>query len=134
MKVLVACEFSGVVRDAFRKKGHDAWSCDLRVGEGEYSKYHIQDDVLRHLDQGFNLLIAHPPCTALSVAGNKHYSNSQERQDAIIFFQCFLKAPVDKICVENPVGVISTAIRKPDQYVEPWMFGHSVCKKNRIVA
>jgi hypothetical protein len=130
MKVLVACEFSGVVRDAFRRKGHDAYSCDLLDGTG---LYHVRGDVLPLLPhKSWDLLIAHPPCTALCVSGNRHYAGTQDRLDAVEFFRLFLDAPCERICVENPVGVISTTIRKPDQYIQPWQFGHGETKKTGL--
>lgn len=131
MRVLVACEFSGVVRDAFLAKGHDAFSCDLRPDRMASVK-HIQSDVTDILSDGWDLLIAHPPCTALCVTGNRHYADTPEREAALEFFRLFLDAPVEKICVENPVGVVSSLIRKPDQYIQPWMFGHPVTKKTGL--
>ena len=130
MKVLVACEFSGVVRDAFISRGHRAVSCDLL--DTVRSGPHILGDVLDVLGDGWDLVIAHPPCTALCVSGNRHYAGTEERRQAAAFFQRFLDAPVDKICVENPVGVISTLIRKPDQYIQPWQFGHPESKKTGL--
>jgi site-specific DNA-cytosine methylase len=131
MKVLVACEFSGVVRNAFRAKGHDAFSCDILPSD---SPYHIQDDVREFLvhPHGWDMIIAHPPCTALCVSGNRHYTNTQKRLEAIEFFRMFLQHPCQKICVENPVGVISSAIRPPDQYIQPWQFGHPESKKTGL--
>lgn len=129
MKVLVACEVSGVVRDAFRAKGHDAFSCDILPS---LSPYHLFMDVRSVLFYDWDLIIAHPPCTALCVTGNRHYSGSTERKEAIEFFRLFLEAPCQKICVENPVGVISTAIRPPDQYVQPYQFGHPISKKTGL--
>ena len=130
MKVLVACEFSGVVRDAFISRGHRAVSCDLL--DTVRSGPHVRGDVLDVLGDGWDLVIAHPPCTALCVSGNRHYAGTEERRQAAAFFQRFLDAPVDKICVENPVGVISTLIRKPDQYIQPWQFGHPESKKTGL--
>lgn len=128
MKVLVACEFSGVVRDAFRALGHDAWSCDLLPTEAD-PKWHIQDDVLRHLDEQWDLMIAHPPCTHLAVSGARWFKDKQNEQIAALTFVDFLMhAPIDKICIENPIGIISSRIRKPDQIVQPWQFGHGETK------
>lgn len=127
MKVLVACEFSGVVRRAFRARGHDAWSCDLLPAEdgGE----HIQDDARKILADGWDLLIAHPPCTHLAVSGARWFDEKREEQQAALDFVArFLVAPVARICVENPVSIISKAIRKPDQIVQPWQFGHGEVK------
>jgi site-specific DNA-cytosine methylase len=131
MKVLVACEFSGAVREAFRKRGHDATSCDLLPARDD-SVHHYQGDVRDLLDKGWDLLIAHPPCTALCVSGNRYYSNTEARTEAVEFFRLFLDAPVERICVENPVGVISTTIRPPDQYIQPYDFGHDASKKTGL--
>lgn len=134
MKVLVACEFSGVVREAFRKKGHDAWSCDVLPTTQEGN--HIQGDVLEVLDQGWDLMIAHPPCTFLSSSGlhwNKRQPDRQEKtEEALSFVQILLDAPIDKICLENPVGCISTRIRKPDQYIQPYEYKHDASKKTGL--
>lgn len=128
MKVLVACEFSGVVRDAFRRRGHDALSCDLLPAE--IPGPHILDDVLHHLDEGWDLMIAHPPCTYLSVSGARWFAGRKREQDeAILFVWALMRAPIENIALENPVGVISTRIRKPDQIIQPWMFGHGETKK-----
>lgn len=133
MKVLVACEFSGVVRDAFRLRGHDAFSCDLRESIHP-TDWHFQCDVREKLVPGndWDLLIAHPPCTALCVTGNRHYAGTNEREQALEFFSLFLEADIERICVENPVGVVSSRIRPPDQYVQPYQFGHPVSKKTGL--
>ena len=136
MKVLIACEFSGVVREAFRKQGHDAWSCDILPAE-DGSKYHIQDDILNHLDEGWELMIAHPPCTYLTVTANKWNKESldtmHERRDMVeeakVFFMKLVNANIPRIAVENPVGLISTSYRKPDQIIQPFEFGHKEPKK-----
>ena len=123
MKVLVACEFSGIVRDAFTKLGHDAWSCDLLLSERPGN--HIQGNVLDVVNDGWDLMIAHPPCTHLAVSGAMHFHKKQaEQMAALRFVRFLLDAPIPKIALENPVSVISTKIRKPDQIVHPWMFGH----------
>lgn len=128
MKVLVACEFSGVVRKAFRKRDHDAWSCDLLPALDE-SEYHIQDDVLKVLEQEWDLMIAHPPCTHLAVSGARWFKDKEkEQEEALDFVRKLLAAPVDKIALENPISIISTKIRKPDQIIQPWMFGHMETK------
>jgi len=128
MKVLVACEYSGTVRDAFKAKGHDAWSCDLL--STDVPGQHIQGDVLAILNQNWDLMIAHPPCTHLAVSGARHFKNKvQEQIDALAFVQKLLDAPIPKICLENPVSIISTKIRKPNQIIQPWMFGHEESKK-----
>lgn len=128
MKVLVACEFSGVVRDAFRNKGHEAYSLDILPSESP-SEYHIQDD-LRNIDvSSYDLLIAFPPCTYLAVSGARWFKDRQEEQkEALDFVNYILCLPVEKIAVENPIGVISTKIRKPDQIIQPWQFGHGETK------
>ena len=126
MKVLVACEYSGVVRDAFLAKGHDAISCDLLPTESPGP--HYQGDVREILFDEWDLLIAHPPCTALCVSGNRWYAGSALREEALEFFRVFIDAPCAKICVENPVGVVSSRIRPPTQYVQPWQFGHRESK------
>jgi len=122
LRILVACEFSGIVRDAFKSKGHDAWSCDLlpteRVGN------HIQGDVLAILRDGWDLMIAHPPCTHLAVSGARWFKDKQQEQaEALSFVLHLLCAPIEQIALENPVGIISTRIRKPDQICQPHWFG-----------
>ena len=128
MRVLIGCEFSGVVRDAFRSYGHDAYSCDLLSCEAD-NQYHIQDDVLKHLNEGWDLAIFHPPCTHLAVSGARHFWRKQKEQaEALDFVRLLLNAPIPRIALENPVSVISTKIRKPDQIIQPWMFGHGETK------
>ena len=127
MKVLVACEFSGVVRDAFKKRGHDAWSCDLL--DTEVPGNHFQQDVLSVLDSGWDLMIAHPPCTHLAVSGARWFKEKQEEQkEALDFVRALLDAPIGKIALENPISIISSRIRKPDQIIQPWQFGHGETK------
>lgn len=135
MKVLVACEESGVVREAFVKNGHDAWSCDLLPTR--IPGNHIQDDILSHLNDDWDLVIAHPPCTFLTVAGNKwmkpEYSSrfpnrQRERELSIEFFMEFVNCSAPKFCIENPIGIISTVYRKPDQIIHPYHFGHNFSK------
>ena len=128
MKVLVACEFSGIVRDAFAARGHDAWSCDLLPSERPGN--HIQGDVLEILDHGWDLMIAHPPCTHLAVSGARWFKDKKREQFyALYFVGKLMNAPaIDKIAVENPVSIISTHIRKPDQIIQPWQFGHGETK------
>lgn len=128
MKVLVACEFSGVVREAFQYLGHHAISIDLEPTERNTGP-HIMGDVLKHLDKGWDLMVAFPPCTALTVSGNRYYAGTEERQEALVFVRRLLDAPIAKIALENPVGVISTFIRKPDQIIQPYQFGHPESKK-----
>ncbi len=117
MKVLVACEFSGKIRDAFASKGHTAISCDLRPNELTGKQFHYQGDVRDILYKDWDLIIAHPPCTYTCVSGNGTYAGTKEREEGVAFFRLFLEAPCEKICVEHPVSVISTAVRKPDQYI-----------------
>lgn len=123
MRVLVACEFSGIVRTAFRWQGHNAWSCDLLPAEDQ-SPYHIQGDVLGILGLGWDLLIAHPPCTHLAVSGARWFNEKRlEQALAAGFFYDLAEAPIPRICVENPIGVMSRLYRKPDQIVHPFHFG-----------
>lgn len=127
MKVLIACEFSGVVREAFRAKGHNAWSCDLLKSEIEGQ--HIQGNVLEILNKGWDLMIAHPPCTHLAVSGARWFKNKKmEQKEALEFVKILMDAQIDKIAIENPVSIISTKIRKPDQIIQPWQFGHGETK------
>ncbi len=126
MNVLIACEFSGIVRDAFRTKGYNAVSCDLLPSEREGP--HIQDDILNHLE-GWDMMIAFPPCTYLAVSGARWFASRHiEQQKAIQFVRALMFNSVPKICIENPIGILSTVIRKPDQIIQPWMFGHAETK------
>lgn len=129
LRVLVACEFSGVVRRAFRALGHDAWSCDLMPAE-DGSDHHFQGDALVVLDGGWDLLIAHPPCTDLAVSGARHFPAKQAdgRQDHALEFVSALMAFRGRYCIENPISIISSRIRKPDQIIQPWQFGHGETK------
>ena len=125
MKVLIACEFSKVVRDAFRKHGHDAWSCDLLPSRG----HHFHCDVSLLLNKGWDMMIAFPPCTHLAVSGARWFKDKQQEQaEALDFVRLLLDAPIPRIALENPIGVISTHIRKPDQIIQPWQFGHGETK------
>jgi len=127
MRVLVACEYSGRVRDAFRAMGHDAMSCDFLPTEAEGP--HHQGDVAELLHMGWDLMIAHPPCTHLAVSGSRWFKDKvREQAEALIFVQTLLDAPIPRIALENPISVISTRIRKPDQIIQPWMFGHGETK------
>lgn len=131
MKILVACEYSGVVRRAFRARGHDAWSCDLLDSEDD-SPFHIKEDVLGILDNNWDLMIAHPPCTHLSVSGARHFPVKREsgvQQEALEFVGKLLEAPIDRIALENPVSIISSYFRKPEQIIQPWQFGHGETKR-----
>jgi hypothetical protein len=133
MRVLVACEYSGKVRDAFLKAGHYAMSCDLLPSDSINSGDHYQGDVTDILDQGWDLMVAHPPCTYLSVSGmhwtTRGLRDPQLTEDALDFVRTLLDAPIKRIALENPVSIISSRIRKPDQVVQPWMFGHDASKK-----
>lgn len=127
MNVLVACEFSGIVRDAFISRGHNAVSCDIL--ESETPGPHRQMNI-RHMNMsGFDLMIAHPPCTYIAVSGARWFKDRIPEQNAALdFVQFLMDAPVERIAIENPVSVISSRIRKPDQTIQPWMFGHGESK------
>lgn len=138
MRVLVACEFSGIVRETFRSQGHDAWSCDLLEAE-DTSPYHYKGDVLPILRglgtspgwrQGWDLMIAHPPCTHLAVSGARWFKDKRTEQNAAIWFFLELMATqhISKIAVENPISIMSTEFRKPDQIIQPWQYGHGETK------
>jgi len=127
MKILVACEFSGIVRDAFIQKGHDVISCDLLPSEKQGP--HYCGDIFNILYYGYDLLIAHPPCTHLAVSGARWFKDKKkEQEEAIEFVKRLLSAPIEKIMLENPISIISSRIRKPDQIIQPWMFGHGETK------
>jgi hypothetical protein len=132
MRILVACEFSGIIRDAFRKRGHDAWSCDLLPTEAP--GFHLTGDVRRWLydlypQSRWDMLIAFPPCTYLASSGARWFKDRREAQKtALSFVRELMNAPVERIAIENPIGVISTQIRKPDQIIQPWQFGHPETK------
>lgn len=127
MRVLVACEFSGVVRDAFTKMGQDATSCDFLPSETPGK--HYQGDVRDILNDGWDLMIAHPPCTHLAVSGARWFDEKkQEQEKALDFVKLLMEANIPRICIENPVSIISSVIRQPDQIIQPWMFGHGETK------
>lgn len=127
MRVLVACEFSGVVRDAFRARGHDAMSCDLLPTEVDGP--HYMGDVRDVLDDGWDLMVAHPPCTHLAVSGARWFAKKRAEQvEALEFVRLLLDAPIPRIALENPVSIISSRIRKPEQIIQPWQFGHGETK------
>lgn len=129
MRVLIACEFSGRVRDAFARRGHDAWSCDILPTDAPGQ--HIQTDVLSVLSEPWDMLIAFPPCTHLCSSGARWWPAKQksgEQEQALDFVKMLLGAPIPRIALENPVGLISTAIRSPDQIIHPWQFGHGETK------
>lgn len=130
LRVLVACEFSGIVRDAFASKGHTAWSCDILPTERPGN--HYQGDIRDILCGDWDLIVAHPPCTHLAVSGARYFKAKREdgrQQTAIDFFMHFAKAKCMKIAIENSVGIMSTAYRKPDQIIQPWQFGHPESKR-----
>lgn len=127
MRVLVACEFSGIVRDAFIAKGHDAMSCDLLPTEKPGP--HYQGDVFDIINDGWDLMVAHPPCTHLAVSGARWFNEKQaEQETALDFVRKLLASPPPKIALENPISIISSRIRRPDQVIQPWMFGHGETK------
>lgn len=127
MRVLIACEYSGTVRDAFASLGHDAWSCDLLPTERPGQ--HIQDDVLSHLHNGWDLMIAHPPCTHLAVSGARWFKDKlPEQAEALDFVRNLMAAPIPRIAIENPISIISSSIRRPDQIIQPWQYGHGETK------
>lgn len=136
MRVLVACEYSGVTRRAFAALGHEAWSCDLLESE-DNSPYHHIGDVTPLLTDHWDLMVCHPPCQHLSRSGATYWADkvADGRQSAALTFVCTLMAaPIPKIALENPVGIISTIIGRPSQYIQPWQFGHGETKKNRFMA
>lgn len=129
MKVLVACEYSGIVRDAFIARGHDAMSCDLLPSETEGP--HYQGDVRDVLDYPWDLMVAHPPCTHLSVSGARWFDEKRadgRQQAAVSFFMALARAPIERIAIENPVCVMSRLWRRPDQVIQPWQYGHGETK------
>ena len=141
MRVLIACEFSGVVRRAFRALGHDAWSCDLLPAE-DSSPYHIQTNVIPLLGSRgwvdadgyghpWDLMIAHPPCDHLAVSGARWFAEKRadgRQQQAIDFFLALARCRIPKVAIENPIGIMSSIYRKPDQIIQPWQFGHGETK------
>ena len=137
MRVLIACEESQAVTKAFRALGHEAYSCDLLPCSGGHPEWHYQQDVFEVIDKGWDLMIAHPPCTFLSVSGARHLYNKdktpnveryKKQAEALEFVQRLMDAPIEKIVIENPVSVISSKIRKPEQIIQPWMFGDEATK------
>lgn len=136
MNVLIACEFSGVVREAFRSRGHNAWSCDLLPSE--QPGQHFQGDVMDALaiehrclmsSAPWDLMVAFPPCTHLAVSGARWFKEKQaEQAEAVAFFMAMVNAPVPRIAIENPIGIMSSRYRKPDQIIQPWQFGHGETK------
>lgn len=139
MRILVACEESQTVCKAFRAKGHEAFSCDILPCSGGHPEWHLQGDVLEHLDKGWDMMIAHPPCTYLTITGNRWFNiekygekaiqRIKDREEAREFFMKFANAKSPKICIENPLGFMSTYFRKADQIIQPYMFGEPFEKK-----
>jgi hypothetical protein len=130
VRILIACAYSGIEREAFRQKGHHVWSCDILSTEIK-SNYHYQCDVLDILDKNWDMMIAHPPCTHLAVSGARWFKMKREdgrQHQAIEFFMKLINAPIHKICIENPISIMSTYYRKPDQIIQPWQFGHGETK------
>lgn len=128
MRILIACEYSGRVRDAFSKYGHEVWSCDLLRSETRGK--HYQGNVMDILYDKWDMMIAFPPCTHLAVSGARYFKDKiVEQEEALIFVNTLLNAPIERIALENPVGIISTRIRPPDQIIQPWMFGEDASKK-----
>jgi site-specific DNA-cytosine methylase len=141
VRVLVACEESQVVCKAFREKGHEAYSADIQDCSGGHPEWHIKGDVLKILDDGWDLMIGHPPCTYLTTTGNKWFKpeyrdrfpgRQEQRQQAIDFFMALVAANIPKIAIENPVGIMSTTYRRPNQYVHPYFFGDKHSKKTGL--
>lgn len=136
MKVLIGCEFSQIVTQTFRKRGHDAYSCDLLPTEGNPA-WHFREDIFDCIKRGWDLAIFHPPCTYLTVSGNKWMKpeyrdrfpdRPRQRKEAIDFFMALANADIPRIAIENPIGIMSTVYRRPDQIIQPWMFGHPETK------
>lgn len=135
MRVLVACEESQTVCKAFRDRGHEAFSSDILETRGDHPEWHIRGDVTPLLKEHWDLIIAFPPCTHLASSGAKWFKEKRldgRQQSGIDFFMMFTELDCDKICIENPVGIMSSIYRKPDQYIQPWEYGHEACKKTGL--
>lgn len=134
--IVLACEESGAIRDLLIDKGYNAISCDTKEGRGKHIIRHYTGDIFEFLDSigyhNIDLLIGHPPCTSIAVSGNRYYTGTQARLDGIEFFRNLWELPIKRICLENPVSVVSTAICKPTQYIQPWQFGHGETKKTGL--
>jgi hypothetical protein len=137
MKVLIACEESQAVTKEFRALGHDAYSCDILPCSGGHPEWHLQGDVFKYINQGWDLMIAHPPCTFLAVSGARHLYNKDKspnieryknQAEGLDFVRKLMDADIEKIAIENPISIISSKIRKPDQIIQPYMFGDSASK------
>lgn len=138
MRILIACEESQRICIEFRKLGHEAFSCDILPPSGGHPEWHIQGDVLEQLDKGWDMMIAHPPCTYLTVTGNRWFkpeyadrypTRAKDREDAVLFFMALANAPIERIAIENPVSIIASRWRKSDQVIQPWQFGDPHTKK-----
>jgi len=130
MKILIACEFSGVVRRAFRGRGHDAWSCDLMPTE-DGDPHHLRCDVITVMNDGWDMMVAFPPCTHLSSSGARWFREKRadgRQATGIAFFMAMVNAPIERIAIENPIGIMSSHYRKPDQIIQPWQYGHGETK------
>ena len=130
-KILVACEESQAVTIEFRKLGHEAYSCDIEPCSGGYPEWHIQRDVKPLLEQDWDMIIAFPPCTHLAVSGARYFAQKQKdgrQQQGLDFFMLFANAKCPRVAIENPIGIMSTKWRKPNQIIQPWMFGHGETK------
>lgn len=131
MKILVACEESGIVTEVFRAKGHEAYSCDLLPTSGNHPEWHFQQDVTELLKQDWDMIIAFPPCTDLASSGARWFKEKQadgRQQKSIEFFNLFTNLTCKKVCIENPIGIMSSHYRKPDQIIQPWQYGHGETK------
>lgn len=139
LKIFVACEESQVIAGAFREAGFNAYSCDIQECSGNYPGYHLRGDMFKYINDGWDLMIAHPPCTYLSLAGNRWFNETkygdkarqrkQLRLEALEFFKKFAAAPIKHICIENPLGYANSHFRKPDQIIQPWQFGDEESKR-----
>jgi hypothetical protein len=132
VKILIACEESQEVCKAFREKGHEAYSCDIEPCSGGHPEWHLQQDVVPLLEQEWDMIIAFPPCTDLCVSGARWFRQKQEngsQQKSVEFFMKFANAKCGKVCIENPVGIMSTVWKEPDQFIQPYQFGHPEYKK-----
>ena len=134
-RILIACEESQVICTAFRNIGFEAYSCDIQPASGGHPEWHIQDDVLKHLNDGWDLMIGHPPCTHLAVSGARWFKEKQKdgrQRAAIDFFMKLINAQIPRIAIENPISIMSTRYRKPDQIIQPWQFGHGETKATSL--
>jgi hypothetical protein len=131
MRVLVGCEFSGMVRQAFNRRGHDAWSCDLLPAE-DGRLFHIQADVRSVLNDGWDIGIFHPPCTYLARSGARWHRGKPEQTEAVLFVRQLYECDIPRVCIENPIGMLTSLWRRSDQVVQPWWFGHGEVKATAL--